>query len=372
MAKPTHVYDYRVQWGLNQIRPYMSMGVDAILSYCSPLGPAINMAIRPYVQNAGNHLMFEFARQMFPGPVPVVFGMTINQFNEVYKMIHLFCVLLSYGCALSIVSVAAARPMLGYQPWQQEPITVNVGKSLKHSEEGTQENVAEMAAQHEKNMMEMMKALQKQNTLALLPPEERAQFMIADRMATLLEGGHIVPLPAPATEPPATPGLQALTYSPPEMSYSQAKARVARDEAEKRREQSQNQAAVEKAMEIMKSKNKVPARVTSAFGPLAIEDAPPATTEPKGQPKHAMFSKSRPSQEQHVPPPAKAGPRLVPPPAKAAPRVIPPRNQNMLFSKSRPSNPSGTGKPKKKDMIATGKPLLPYFDISNDPYFIKT
>ena len=43
----------------------------------------------------------------------------------------------------------------------------------------------------------------------------------------------------------------------------------------------------------------------------------------------------------------------------------------MLFSKSRPSNPSGTGKPKKKDMIATGKLLLPYFDISNDPYFIK-
>jgi hypothetical protein len=132
----------------------------------------------------------------------------------------------------------------------------------------------EMLAQNGKNMMEMMKALQMQNTLALLPPEERAQFMIADRMASLLEGGHMVPFQAPAIAAPATeqtPGLHALTYSPPEMSYAQAKALLAAQEAENNA-QRRTEEVMEKAREILKHKNKVPARVASAFGPLALED----------------------------------------------------------------------------------------------------
>ena len=31
----------------------------------------------------------------------------------------------------------------------------------------------------------------------------------------------------------------------------------------------------------------------------------------------------------------------------------------------------GKGRTKKKDVITTGQPLMPYFDVADDPYFIK-
>ena len=56
-----------------------------------------------------------------------------------------------------------------------------------------------------------------------------------------------------------------------------------------------------------------------------------------------------------VPPPAKVvPPRVVPP------RVVPPRPKA-----------TGSGKRKKVETIETKKALMPYFDIMDDPYFIK-
>jgi alkylation response protein AidB-like acyl-CoA dehydrogenase len=101
--------------------------------------------------------------------------------------------------------------------------------SQRHQEEDTQQQVVDMMVQHQEHMMEMMRAFQTQNILALLPPSERAGFMRSHQMAALLEGGEIVPYEAPAVI--QNPSLRALTNDQAHMSNAQARALLRRQEA---------------------------------------------------------------------------------------------------------------------------------------------
>jgi hypothetical protein len=387
---PTHMGDPRIKKIRKGAGDVLSGTAALAINAFSPFSPNINALVHAGITTASNHAVAEaLKKHVVPGPRPIFAGLTKRQMQEMYRTIMFFCKILAYGGGVGLVSAAVAKPVLG------------------ESAQEFSDRITEYMLGKPQQAMELLGFY---NTLKELPEKEREELIKSDRLATILEGGQpesrlqtiaqhpitqAVMSGIEAVGPNVHPMLQAaqgvhslistgnpIPLANAAMQYITQPAAIVPAATGAL---AIAPASVQKASSSSGYyRNPATGQYERIPGPPPLNPPPPPTTRPKASTTKAAPGDHRLEQSTTRPKASttKAAPgdhRLE----QSAPYLVPtirPEGEGVSWVMGRygpikvvkPTRRSGTGKPKKKDVVATCKPLLPYFDISSHPYFIKS